>query len=314
MHRRKKKKTRWNWKRINIAISVLVLLLGGTIWGICAHNARVRKDKETLAMQENLKNQMNDDKTLEDKTFAEETSAKENESTENSTQETTEEESTGETKEENTEATQVESDQKQTEPSKEEETDPPKVQDFVSDWPEASIYTQLVVVESSGVTATVTMHSKDSGEWVEIMRTSGYVGSEGVGEAGEEYSRTPAGTYTLTRSFGVNKDPGTALPYTQVNDNHYWVDDPTSKYYNQFVSIDKVSKDWSSAEHLVDYPTQYAYAIGIDYNMSCVPGKGSAIFLHCSNGRSTAGCVAIPQNNMYFILKNIGINCAIIIK
>ena len=33
------------------------------------------------------------------------------------------------------------------------------------------------------------------------------------------------------------------------------------------------------------------------------PYKGSAIFLHCISGKYTAGCVAIPENDMFIILK-----------
>lgn len=33
-----------------------------------------------------------------------------------------------------------------------------------------------------------------------------------------------------------------------------------------------------------------------------VPYKGSAIFLHCMTGEYTAGCVAVPENDMLIIL------------
>lgn len=93
------------------------------------------------------------------------------------------------------------------------------------------------------------------------------------------------------------------------------MDDPESQYYNQFVSTDSVDADWSSAEHLIEEKTAYAYAIAIDYNRypNCVPGAGSAIFLHCSNGRATAGCVSIPQNKMIFVLQNLRPGCLIVI-
>lgn len=58
------------------------------------------------------------------------------------------------------------------------------------------------------------------------------------------------------------------------------------------------------AEHLIDYPVCYHYSIVINYNMNpIVSGKGSAIFLHCINQSYTAGCVAVPEETMLFILQ-----------
>ena len=98
-----------------------------------------------------------------------------------------------------------------------------------------------------------------------------------------------------------------------VDNSHYWVDDSDSQYYNRFVSINNVKSDWSSAEHIIDYGNVYNYCLALDYNVECVSGKGSAIFLHCSNGVATAGCVAIPEKHMIEVLKNINGNCVIII-
>ena len=45
-----------------------------------------------------------------------------------------------------------------------------------------------------------------------------------------------------------------------------------------------------------------------------VPGHGSAIFLHCSVQKPTAGCVAIEREKMLEILKNINGNVLIDIE
>ena len=40
------------------------------------------------------------------------------------------------------------------------------------------------------------------------------------------------------------------------------------------------------------------YALALDYNQDCVPGKGSAIFLHCftaSADNGSAGCIRLPE-------------------
>ena len=175
-------------------------------------------------------------------------------------------------------------------------------------------HNQLIIVSANGSRADVSMYVKtSSSSWETIVSAYGFVGMEGVGTASEYSSRTPAGIFSLSLAFGVNNNPGTSLPYTHVDSSHYWVDDPDSTYYNQFVSTNYISPDWSSAEHIVDYPGPYAYAIAIDYNTSCVKSAGSAIFLHCSNGSATYGCVSVPTQTMITILNNINPGCAIII-
>ena len=61
----------------------------------------------------------------------------------------------------------------------------------------SSQYSQLVIVQSNGTNATVTMHELQDGVWTEILRTDGFVGSNGVGEASEFTSATPQGTFPL---------------------------------------------------------------------------------------------------------------------
>lgn len=100
----------------------------------------------------------------------------------------------------------------------------------------------------------------------------------------------------------------------------YWVDDQNSKYYNTLVKISQnntiinhlyytevpINKiDWQSAEHLIEYPKLYEYAIEIKYNKEKIKGKGSAIFLHCTNNKPTAGCIAILREDLINILRNI---------
>jgi len=105
------------------------------------------------------------------------------------------------------------------------------------------------------------------------------------------------------------------MPYLQVDETHHWVDDPNSKYYNQWVEINKIKdKDWKSAEHLASYPKAYKYAAVINYNTTnIVKGKGSAIFLHTSTNGPTAGCVSVPESSMVSILKELNSNARIVI-
>lgn len=187
--------------------------------------------------------------------------------------------------------------------------------DFVADLKIAASVTQLITVSAVNSSATVIMHEKDAdGIWHEIHRTSGYTGYQGVGIAHEGSAFTPEGLYGLSIAFGIQPNPGTGIGnYKQVDSSDYWVDDPNSKYYNRFVSSNSVTPDWNSAEHIIDYKIAYAYCIAIDYNTDCVPGAGSAIFLHCSTGGATAGCVSVSESSMVFILRSIRPGCKILI-
>lgn len=186
---------------------------------------------------------------------------------------------------------------------------------FAAGYAASSQYSQLVIVQSNGTNATVTMHELQDGVWTEILRTDGFVGSNGVGEASEFTSATPQGTFPLYFAFGINPDPGTKVPYLQVDEYDYWVGDSSSPLYNQYARADS-DTDWdkSKSERIIDYPTAYGYCLFIGYNIEGVPGKGSCFFLHCSNGRPTAGCVSVPESDMAFILRNIGEDCGIVIE
>ena len=147
------------------------------------------------------------------------------------------------------------------------------------------------------------------------------IGKNGVSNNTYEGSiTTPLGQFNLGIAFGTH-DLNIKYPYIKITDNLYWVDDPNSKYYNKLISLNKKintydypyiinenKKDFLSAEHLQDYPQQYEYAIYIEYNVNGEKyengeGKGSAIFLHCLGNKGyTGGCIAIPKEEMIFIL------------
>ena len=149
------------------------------------------------------------------------------------------------------------------------------------------------------------MYEKNEGNWSCLLQTSGVVGKNGVSEKSMEGDyRTPAGIYPLGFAFGTQPLNGLKTEYRQINSNCYWIDDPESPLYNQWVESGRIS--WKSAEHLIDYPQAYKYSVVIEYNTSpIVPYKGSAIFLHCSSGAYTAGCVAVPEKEMLTILKDL---------
>lgn len=160
---------------------------------------------------------------------------------------------------------------------------------------------QLVVVDSNGYGCNVYLYEKNDRLWNQIKDTSGYIGKNGVtlDKVEGDYC-TPAGLFTLGFGFGT-ETIDTKIEYRIINDNCYWVDDVNSPDYNKWVESESIT--WNSAEHMIDYPQSYHYGIVINYNTDpIIANKGSAIFLHCSNGSYTAGCVAIPENEMLEII------------
>ena len=181
----------------------------------------------------------------------------------------------------------------------------PVNQSFVANMSISRQTTQAItVVGNGGNYATLTVHTKRNGVWTETLRCSARVGKNGItGNKREGDGKTPRGIYSLGQAFGLAGNPGTSRSWLQVNNNHYWVDDVNSSYYNKLVDASQTGIQWNSAEHLISYPTAYRYAIAVNYNTACTRGAGSAIFLHCSTGRATAGCISVSQNDMIRILK-----------
>lgn len=163
--------------------------------------------------------------------------------------------------------------------------------------------------------ATVTVLEKDGDFWKETMSTDeAFVGRNGTTSNKQEGDGcTPRGIYTFGQAFGVAEDPGSARDYLQVGEDDYWVDDSDSVYYNQMVKKSETEGQWDSAEHLVEETVAYEYAIAINYNTSCTPSSGSAIFFHCSTGNGTAGCVSVPREMMVEILQTIQEDTIIVI-
>lgn len=165
---------------------------------------------------------------------------------------------------------------------------------------------QIVLVEyTGGSNATLSVHEKINGIWVERLSTSAYVGRNGIGKTKEGDKKTPVGTYNLTTPFGIKDDPGAKMAYTKVTKYHYWCGASSSDYYNQLVDSRETGRDYTSSdEHLIDYKGVYNYCMFIDYNVEGTPHKGSCIFLHCKGKNAyTAGCVAIDEGSMKQIIQ-----------
>ena len=175
---------------------------------------------------------------------------------------------------------------------------------------------QVVTVAApswGATTATVTAWNRnDDGSWsAAVGPVPARIGSQGIGQASESLSRTPAGVYSLTQAFGRQGNPGTALPYFQTGPSDWWDENPDSPTYNQHVVQD--GSPGGASENLYTSGSVYDYAILIDYNTAGVPGAGSAFFLHVTNGAATAGCVAIDAGSLVAILQWIGPGAVIVL-
>lgn len=166
--------------------------------------------------------------------------------------------------------------------------------------------TQVITVKASGSYAKVTAWSKGASGWKSVFSDSGRVGSNGIVDGSTRRQgtyTTPAGTYTITEGFGVESS-GTSMPYTRVNSSHWWVEDPESKFYNQMhtaagADFPLTESGDRGSEHLINYPTQYAKALVINFNRwPATPGRGAGIFLHVNGKGATAGCVSVPRATM----------------
>lgn len=157
----------------------------------------------------------------------------------------------------------------------------------------------------SGSSARVQACRFRSGRWLSVLGTMyGHVGVHGVAPPGakrEGDGRTPSGTFSLGRGFGVQGDPGVTFSWTRVDSRDVWVDDSASSLYNTWQRTPANGR-WRSAESLYQ-PTPYAYAQVIDYNTARTPGLGSAIFLHVDHGSGTAGCVSVPRSQLLALLR-----------
>ncbi|WP_022683601.1 L,D-transpeptidase family protein [Sphingobium bisphenolivorans] len=113
---------------------------------------------------------------------------------------------------------------------------------------------------------------------------------------------TPLGRWPVR---GVLLRPGKAeasgirLPWRWVREGDGWSDDPADPAYNRPVHLPRAS----SAESLLRDDDAYDVMVVLGHNDAPpVPGQGSAIFFHLSEGRPTAGCVAIERGDMLRLL------------
>ena len=176
----------------------------------------------------------------------------------------------------------------------------------------------IVVPESyTSYSAKFYYYIKNKDEkWDEIINSDAHIGKNGLGKEKEGDLKTPVGKYKFNYYFGMADNPGTKMPYVKLTDSHWWNCDSNTKEYNTMINTDEYGHnfDKSPSEHMIEYDLAYQYGMNINYNEEAIPGKGSAIFLHCFTlNPFSFGCIAIPKEDMIKAMININENCVIII-
>jgi L,D-peptidoglycan transpeptidase YkuD (ErfK/YbiS/YcfS/YnhG family) len=189
---------------------------------------------------------------------------------------------------------------------------------------------QVIVVTAPSwrsTTATLRAYERDgTGGWREVVAATparlGWSGLYLAGQRRQGTGKTPAGTFAIPRAFGRLADPGTKLPYRRFDRDDAWTYNPARPAtYNVYQTS---RAGWAGyggyAEHLWSYGRQYDYVAVMDYNLPGGPIRtgadgvrraaepantkaGGGIFLHVTNGKVTAGCIAIPQRQMRDVLR-----------
>ncbi len=187
----------------------------------------------------------------------------------------------------------------------------------------------VVVTADSASTSYGTVRAYErraDGTWAQVLgATPARLGSTGLvdGERRRQGSgKTPAGTYGIEWAFGRATDPGSGLRYVRVDRDDAWTYHPDSpSTYNVFQDAAVPWRGFGSyVERLWSYGPQYDYVAVLDYNLpdgevrrdargvrrttdAADTTRGGGIFLHVTNGKPTAGCIAVPREAMRQLLR-----------
>ncbi len=118
---------------------------------------------------------------------------------------------------------------------------------------------------------------------------------------------TPSGSYGIGPvMYGNGANPGVHYPYRSLVCGDWWDEDPTSRWYNEFMQIPCGSYPaWTGgdSEALWTETTAYESFAVIDYNTDPVVAyRGSAIFLHDGIAAPTTGCVTLAPAELDQVL------------
>jgi L,D-peptidoglycan transpeptidase YkuD (ErfK/YbiS/YcfS/YnhG family) len=172
--------------------------------------------------------------------------------------------------------------------------------------------TQLVTIASlrpSSQTGGLRVWEKHGDCWLRVAGPwQAWLGIRGISERKREGDlRTPSGAFGIQRvMYGLASNPGVRYRYHRIVCGDWWVEDPSSPYYNRFRHVPCGSKPpfRVTSEDMSRSPMAYRHLAVIDYNTHpIVPGRGSGIFLHVSHGNATLGCVSLPLPQLVWLLR-----------
>ncbi|MBO2448218.1 hypothetical protein J4573_14030 [Actinomadura barringtoniae] len=165
----------------------------------------------------------------------------------------------------------------------------------------AAKHVLFAVADRYGATqVSITECAKKGRSWQRVLVSKGWTARNGFAKPGakrEGDGTAPTGAYTLTEAFG-ERNPGTKLPYrTLRKTGDCWGSTIGSPLYNRYYAGKCGSADEDLSATMASGP--YKEAVVINYNRPpdsrIVQGNGSAIFLHISMNRPTAGCISLPR-------------------
>jgi L,D-peptidoglycan transpeptidase YkuD (ErfK/YbiS/YcfS/YnhG family) len=176
--------------------------------------------------------------------------------------------------------------------------------------------TQLITAvtrgrKNSSRDGVLTWWQRKGKRWVKVGSTPARFGVNGLsGKRLEGDGTTPTGLFSLPLAFGIDADPGTKMPWHQVDSRSWWDENAASSRYNTWYENCPKTVCWkSSSEHLASYRPQYDYAVFIGFNIGKkkvrAPKRpsGSGIFLHVFGSGHTAGCVSVRKSALVSILR-----------
>jgi L,D-peptidoglycan transpeptidase YkuD (ErfK/YbiS/YcfS/YnhG family) len=170
---------------------------------------------------------------------------------------------------------------------------------------------QIILVTNDSIHSkdvVIQTFEKKNNLWVnkfaDIQGTIGKNGFSAFQQKREGDNTSPTGIFDLGPVFGYSENVATKMDYRQATDQDFWIDDPQSDDYNKWVTMK--SPPTVSHENMKRNDDLYKLGIVVQYNTKqVVKGNGSAIFVHIQRapGSPTAGCVAMPENNLESIIK-----------
>lgn len=149
--------------------------------------------------------------------------------------------------------------------------------------------------------------------WKTTRECDAYIGLNGPGKTKEGDTKTPLGVFGVRTAFGIKNNPGTKLVYTSITPDTYACS--CDKYYNRIIDAKVTGHKCPDGEQMYFYSPEYNYGLATDYNPNNEYGKGSSIFIHCMGVKPyTGGCVAIPEDDLKYIIQDCDPSIKIIIQ